>query len=79
VVVSKRNVTLQLDDEVIKKAKVLAAREGTSLSALLAHQITVLAAADERYEAAKRRALAALDNASDRGGLSWNREDLYDR
>ncbi|MGW4109973.1 DUF6364 family protein [Actinosynnema sp. NPDC004786] len=76
---SKRNVTLQLDDEVIKKAKVLAAREGTSLSALLAHQITVLVAADERYEAAKRRALAALDHASDHGGLSWNREDLYDR
>lgn len=78
-VVSKRNVTLQLDDEVIKRAKVLAARQGTSLSALLTRQINVLAAADERYEAAKRRALAALDDAGDHGGLSWSREELYDR
>ncbi|WP_461120138.1 DUF6364 family protein [Saccharothrix stipae] len=76
---SKRNVTLQLDDEVIKRAKVLAARQGTSLSALLTRQITVLTAADERYEAAKRRALAALDSATDHGGLTWSREELYDR
>lgn len=78
-VVSKRNVTLQLDDEVIQRAKVLAARRGTSLSALLARQIGVLSAADERYEAARQRALAALDNASDHGGTPWKREEPHDR
>jgi Family of unknown function (DUF6364) len=77
--VSKRNITLQLDDEVIQQAKVLAARRRTSLSALLAHQVAVLTEADERYEAAKRRALAALDNAGDHGGASWSREELHDR
>ena len=72
-------MTLQLDDEVVRQAKVLAARRGTSLSALLAQQVCALAAADDRYEQARQRALAALDNVTDHGGVSWSRQELYDR
>ena len=74
----KRNVTLQLDEEVVQRAKVLAARKGTSVSALLAHQVSVMVAADDRYESARQRALAALDNPGDHGGVKWSREELYD-
>ncbi|MGH3468967.1 MAG: hypothetical protein ACRDQF_14695 [Thermocrispum sp.] len=76
---TKRNVTIQLDEHFIELAKMLAVRRGTSVSALLAKQIEDLTAADARYEGARRRAVAALDGAADRGGRSWQREDLYDR
>jgi hypothetical protein len=75
----KRNVTLQLDDEVIQNAKVQAARRGTSLSSLLAHYVTKMSAELERYEQARLHALEAMDQAADRGGVTWKREDLYDR
>lgn len=75
----KRNFTIQLEEQVIHKAKVLAARRGTSVSALLAESIETMTAADERYQQAMDRALAALDDAAERGGRTWQREDLYDR
>lgn len=34
---------------------------------------------DPDYEAAQEVALAAMEAASDRGGRSWTRADLYDR
>ena len=76
---AKRNLTIQLDETVIRQAKVAAAHRGLSLSGLVAQQLTELAAADERYERARAVALDALANAVDRGAPSWRREDLYDR
>ncbi|MFI9812412.1 DUF6364 family protein [Saccharothrix variisporea] len=75
----KRNITLQLEEEVIQQAKVVAARKNTSVSALLAEQVRVLAAKDERYEQAKKRALDALERPTGRGVVAWTREELYDR
>lgn len=76
-----RNITVQLDEGVITRAKVAAARRGTSLSALLSRQICKLAEADERYEHAKHEALALMDEAakSPREVPRWTREELYDR
>lgn len=79
VVMAKRNLTIQLDDTVIRQAKIVAAHRGLSLSGLVAQQLTELAEADERYERARAVALDALANAVDRGAPSWRREDLYDR
>jgi uncharacterized protein DUF6364 len=75
----KRNLTIQLDEEIIRDAKVLAAKRGTSVSALLAHYVTRMAASQQRYEQAKQHALEAMDKAVDRGGVAWTREELYDR
>lgn len=76
---AKRNITIQLDEHDIEKVKVLAVRRGTSVSAMLARQIEDLTDAAARYEEAQRRAIEALDDASNRGGRTWRREDLYDR
>jgi hypothetical protein len=73
----KTNLTLQLDDETIRRAKVVAAKRGTSVSALVARQLTELAALDERYEAAQRRAEELMARATKRGSRSWTRDDLY--
>ncbi|MBW3589850.1 MAG: hypothetical protein KY429_10565 [Actinobacteria bacterium] len=73
---TKRKITVELDDEVIRKAKVIAAKRGTSLSQLIAMELEDLIEGEFRYEAARERALKALANAKPRGGRSWRREDL---
>lgn len=75
----KRNLTIQLDEETIRDAKVLAAERGTSVSSLLAHYVTKMTASRRRYAQAKQHALEAMGNAIDRGGVTWTREELYDR
>lgn len=76
---AKRNLTVQLDDEMIRKAKIVAAKRGTSVSRLVADEIVALVEADARYEEAEERALRALSNAQARGGRSWTRDDLHKR
>jgi hypothetical protein len=75
--VEKTNLTVQLTEETARRAKMLAAKRGTSVSALVARQIDELVAQDERYEEARGRALELMDNAARHGGRNWTREDLY--
>lgn len=75
----KRNVTVQLDEAVISKAKVVAARRGTSVSALVAREIETLADRHDRYEAARVAAMRALQAAPARGGRGWTRDELHER
>lgn len=76
---AKRNLTVQLEEDVIRQIKAIAAKRGTSVSGLVTREIQKLSAADERYEEARRYEFEALDNATNRGGVTWRREDLYDR
>jgi hypothetical protein len=76
-VVARRNLTLQLDEETIRQAKLLAARRGTSISGLVARQLELLVARDARYEEARRRAVELMAESVAHGGRSWLREDLY--
>ena len=76
----KSNLTLKVDTELVKETKVLAARQKTSVSRLLADQLEELVRDDRAYEAARRRALARLDKGYD---LGWekpaDRQELHDR
>lgn len=74
---AKRNLTVQLEEDVIRQIKAIAAKRGTSVSGLVTREIQKLSAADERYEEARRYALAAMDNAIPRGGYRFRRQDLY--
>jgi len=74
---SKTNLTLQLETDVIRRARVLAARRGTSVSALVARELTALVAREDRYEDARRRAIELVAAAKPRGGRSWTRDDIY--
>jgi hypothetical protein len=75
----KRNLTVQLDEDVIRRAKVLAAKRGTSVSGLVAQELDRLVAEDERYEAAWRQARKAMGDSVPRGGRRWSREELHER
>jgi hypothetical protein len=74
---AKTNLTLQLDEEVIRRARVVAAKRGTSVSALVARELTELAAQDARYEQARLRAEELMAKAKPRGGRTWTRDDIY--
>jgi Family of unknown function (DUF6364) len=75
--VAKINLTLQLDADVIRRARVVAAKRGTSVSALVAREIDALVARDERYEIAQRRAFDLLAHPSPLGGRNWTRDEIY--
>lgn len=76
----KTNLTLQIDADLIREAKVLAAKQGTSVSRLLTDQLEALVRRDKGYERAKRRALTRLGRGFD---LGWtppvSRDELHER
>jgi hypothetical protein len=76
----KQNVTISLDRQTIRKAKIIAARRSTSISGLLAHQIETLVGEEEAYERAQRQALTLLDQGFHLGTLvRVSRDELHER
>lgn len=51
----KQNVTLSLPQKLLQKFKLLAVRRGRSMSGLMAEMIAEAVAAEEGYQAARRR------------------------
>ena len=76
----KQNLTISLSPETVRMAKILAARQSTSISRLLAQQLEVLIAADEAYANAERSALALLEQGFHLGGrITAGRDDWHER
>ncbi len=77
---SKKNLTLRLDEDVIHQAKILAVREGLSVSALLARHVEESVRAADEYDAARRNALRTLKRGFHMGGKHITpREELHER
>jgi predicted transcriptional regulator len=76
----KTNITLRIDAELAKEAKVLAARRDTSVSRLLATELEELVRRDKAYDAAMRRALSRMSRETE---LDWtppsDRGELHER
>lgn len=76
----KTNITLKLDSDLLREAKVLAAEDGTSVSALLAARLEQIVRERKSYERARKRALARLRQGLD---LRWSppnsRDELHQR
>lgn len=77
----KRNLTVELDEEVIQRARVLAAKRGSSISRLVAAEIERMTEEETRYEEAHRSALAQMKRGFKMGtsGRLVARSELYDR
>ncbi len=76
----KQNITISLDRQTIRKAKILAARRETSISGLIAAQIESMVDEDAAFEQARLRALALLDEGFHLGGRhSVDRTALHER
>lgn len=77
---AKRNITVQLDEDLIREAKILAAKRSTSLSQLLADEIARAAEGHRAREAARQRAVALMREGFSMGGPPYaDREELHDR
>ena len=77
---AKQNLTIRLSKETIRKAKVLAARQSTSISALIAEQVDRLTQEDDAYEQAMKRSIARMEQGFHMGGVhDWDRDSLHDR
>jgi len=75
-----QNLTISLDRATIRKARVLAARRGVSLSRLVGEVIEQMVGDDQAYQLAMREALAILDRGFDLGGgKAASRKELHDR
>jgi hypothetical protein len=61
----KTNITLKLDATLLREIRVLAAEEGTSISALLADKLEQIVRERKAYDRAKKRALARLHEGFD--------------
>lgn len=76
----KTNVTLKLDTLLLREVRVLAAEEGTSISAMLATRLEEIVKERKAYNRARRRALARLEQGWD---LGWtrpaSRDELHER
>lgn len=76
----KQNITISLDTELLREAKVLAAQRNTSVSRLLADELEAKVRRERDYERAKRAALDLMQNAKmNLGGQPIPREQLYRR
>jgi hypothetical protein len=76
----KQNLTISLTRQVLKKAKILAARRETSISGLIAQEIEFLVGEEEAYERAENQAMALLDKGFHLGGvIRATREELHER
>lgn len=76
----KQNITISLNPDTIRKARVLAAKQSTSISGLLAAQIESLTGEDEAYEKARRSALSLMKKGFHLGGkIRATRDELHER
>ncbi len=76
---SRQNVTVQISKELIRKARIVAAQRGTSISGLLATELERIVGEDEAYEVARRSALVFLEKGFHLGGKRVNRDELHER
>lgn len=76
----KTNITLKIDSDLLRAAKVLAAEDGTSISAMMSARMEQMVQERRSYERARKRALARLREGTD---LQWrpprSRDELHER
>ena len=76
----KQNITISIDRELIRQARVVAARRGTSVSGLLAAELARTVAEDDTYQRSQKQALVILDEGVHMGGQPLPpRDELHDR
>ena len=76
------NLTLSIDEETLKRARMRAVTEDTSVNAVVRELLETYASGwQERREAMDRILTLALNSTAGSGpeGRTWTREDAYDR
>jgi hypothetical protein len=74
-----KNITLAIDEKILKEARAYAARRGTTVNAIVRDHLAQLADQEQKIEEARRGLLELMDNSTGRLGpnYKWNREEIY--
>jgi len=73
------NLTLKIPDEDLKKARIQAIREGTSVNEVVRRFLKDYGGRPDRVRESVEEVLRLSDEARyDSGGRKWKREDAYD-
>ncbi len=75
------NVTLKLDDDLLRRARIRALEQGTSVNAVIRQRLEEFVG-DKPRDASLRRFLelaSGSHSGSGEEGRTWRRDDLYDR
>ena len=76
------NLTITVDEQTLKRARMRALEEGTSVNAVLREYLESYAGVSREQKEALQRILASSresTSGSGPGGRTWTREELYDR
>lgn len=74
------NVTLSIDEEDLKQARVLALQQGSSLNAVIREFLQSYIGRAERYQQVTERILQQAECSQfSSGGRKWTREELHER
>jgi plasmid stability protein len=74
------NLTISIDEQLIRKARVRAINEGTSVSARIREFLTAYAGEENRQQQAAQNFIAAARRSkANSQGAVWSRADVHDR
>ena len=75
-----KNVTIAMDERLLREARRIAAERSTSLNAMIREYFTRLTERESRAVAARRRIVELCrESRAEIGERTWNRDELYDR
>lgn len=75
-----KNITVSVDDETYRRARVRAAEQETSVSAMVRRFLTEAVAGESEFERLKRQEIETRTKIKGfRAGDSLSRDELYDR
>jgi hypothetical protein len=78
----KQNITLSIRKDILRKIKIMAAEQNSSISAILTNQLEEIISRAEGTQSAKTEHLRLLQqetNLGTRGLIEWSRDDLHER
>jgi len=74
------NLTISVDNEVLKKARIRALEQNTSVNAVLREFLESYAGAVKEHDKAVQKVISLSESSlSRRGKRQWNRDELYER
>ncbi len=76
-----KNITLAVDEDVLDKARVIAAQKKTTVNALVRDFLCEITARDEKREEARKQLLQLMDSSEGRMASGWkfDREEAHER
>jgi hypothetical protein len=76
---SKTNLTISVEKDLLRSMKIIAAKEDTSVTGLLTEMMEARAKRDDDYGRAKKRAIARMNEGWDLHFKPIPRDELHER